>query len=48
MVNRAVSFILPQNGHATNPAKASYQQVGLTLLWPWSARIDQSVWTIVP
>ncbi|MCH8978983.1 MAG: hypothetical protein IH945_07040 [Armatimonadetes bacterium] len=29
-------------------AKVVYQKVGFTLLWPWSARLDQAVWKVVP
>ena len=29
-------------------AKVVYRQVGFTLLWPWSASLDQAVWTIAP
>ena len=37
-----------QAGTRDMRAKVLYRQVGLTLLWPWSARLDQAVWTIVP
>ena len=37
-----------QVGTREMTAKVVYQRVGFTLLWPWSARIDQSVWTILP
>ena len=37
-----------QVGTREMTAKMAYHQVGLTLLWPWSARLDQAVWTIVP
>ena len=37
-----------QAGTREMRAKVVYQRVGLTLLWPWSARLDQTVWTIVP
>ena len=36
-----------QAGTREMRAKVVYQRVGFTLLWPWSARIDQAVWTIV-
>ncbi|MCH7944955.1 MAG: PQQ-dependent sugar dehydrogenase [Armatimonadetes bacterium] len=36
-----------QAGTREMRAKVVYQQVGLTLLWPWSARLDQTVWSIV-
>ena len=37
-----------QAGTREMRAKVVYQRVGFTLLWPWSARLDQTVWTIVP
>ena len=37
-----------QAGTREMRAKVLYQQVGLTLLWPWSGRLDQAVWRIVP
>ena len=36
-----------QAGTREMRAKVVYQRVGFTLLWPWSARLDQTVWTIV-
>ena len=36
-----------QAGTREMRARIVYKQVGLTLLWPWSARLDQTVWTIV-
>ncbi len=29
-------------------ARIVYRQVGLVLLWPWAARLDQTAWMIVP
>ncbi|MCH8979816.1 MAG: hypothetical protein IH945_11330 [Armatimonadetes bacterium] len=37
-----------QAGTKEMKAKVIYQQVGFTLLWPWSASLDQALWTIVP
>ena len=37
-----------QAGTREMRAKVVYRQVGFTLLWPWSAMLDQTVWTIVP
>ena len=37
-----------QVGTREMTAKVVYQRVGFTLLWPWSARLDQAVWTIAP
>ena len=37
-----------QAGTREMRARLVYRQIGLTLLWPWSARLDQAVWTIVP
>ena len=37
-----------QAGTREMRAKVVYKQVGFTLLWPWSAGLDQTVWTIVP
>ncbi|MCH8978617.1 MAG: glycoside hydrolase family 18 protein [Armatimonadetes bacterium] len=36
-----------QAGTRTMRAKVVYQRVGLTLLWPWSAKLDQAAWRIV-
>ena len=37
-----------QAGTREMRAKMVYRQVGLTLLWPWSTRLDQATWTIAP
>lgn len=37
-----------QAGTREMKAKVSYKQVGIVLHWPWSARFDQTAWTIVP
>ncbi len=37
-----------QAGTREMRAKVVYQRVGFTLLFPWSARLDQAAWTIVP
>ena len=37
-----------QAGTREMRAKVLYGQVGLTLLWPWSAKLDQAVWSITP
>ena len=37
-----------QAGTREMRAKVLYRQVGFTLLWPWSASLDQAVWTVVP
>ncbi|MCH8980215.1 MAG: hypothetical protein IH945_13390, partial [Armatimonadetes bacterium] len=36
-----------QAGSREMRAKVVYQRVGFTLLWPWSARLDQAIWRIV-
>ncbi|MCH8977746.1 MAG: PQQ-dependent sugar dehydrogenase [Armatimonadetes bacterium] len=36
-----------QAGTREMKAKVVYQQVGFTLLWPWSGSLDQAVWAIV-
>ncbi len=36
-----------QAGSREMRARLVYEQVGLVLLWPWMARIDQTVWTIL-
>ncbi len=37
-----------QAGTGQMTARIVYQRIGFVLLYPWSARLDQSVWTIVP
>ena len=37
-----------QAGTGEMRAKVLYKQVGFTLLWPWSAKLDQAVWKITP
>lgn len=37
-----------QAGTGEMKAKISYTQVGLTLQWPWSARLDQTIWRVIP
>ena len=35
-----------ESGTGEMKAKISFKQVGLTLVWPWTARIDQAVWEV--
>lgn len=35
-----------ESGTKEMKAKISFKQVGITLLWPWTARIDQAVWEV--
>ena len=35
-----------QSGTGTIRAKVSFYRTGLTLVWPWTASVDQIVWTI--